>query len=411
MRPRWWMAAALLTLVLPALAFAQGSSSPVAPMSPEEHRARGSDQTPRAPIPPRGYADDIQAEKAAAAAAAATAVPGPVQIDVSAAALGLPTAMAPNAPALLTSFAGQTFLDSSSAPPDPVIAAGPNSLVALTNGRARIYSKAGAVIATAPLTTFFAPAPGESAFDPKVVFDPQSQRFFAAAVGTGDIFAFCSPGSCLAHYFLAVSTTDSPTTLDTTSWTFYTFDATLDGSTQTSNWADYPQLGLDNNVVVLTSNQFSFGSPSFQTAKIRVLNKAALLASNTSTTFVDFFGSTLSDPGTFFLSFTIQPALHLDVPTDGSFFLVSSSRTFGSCDMIIWNITNTTTTPAITRQIAAQGGSCTSAPDAPQVGNSHLIDTGDTRLLNAVYRNGSLWGAHAIAGGPSGESVVDTARK
>src|SRR2546422_4997164 len=150
MRLRWWLAAALLTLMLPALAFAQSSGTPVAPMSPEEHLARGSDPSPRAPIPPRGYADDIQALKAAATAAA---VPGPVQIDMSAAALGLPTAMAPNAPALLTSFAGQSFLDgvslgSGAAPPDPVIAAGPGNLVAITNGIVRIYSKTGTVVDT-----------------------------------------------------------------------------------------------------------------------------------------------------------------------------------------------------------------------------------------------------------------------
>ncbi|HEY2995476.1 MAG TPA: hypothetical protein VGM22_21900, partial [Methylomirabilota bacterium] len=215
MRLRWWLAAALLTLVLPALAFAQSSGTPVAPMSPEEHLARGSDPSPRAPIPPRGYADDIQALKAAATAAA---VPGPVQIDMSAAALGLPTAMAPNAPALLTSFAGQSFLDgvslgSGAAPPDPVIAAGPGNLVAITNGIVRIYSKTGAVVDTKTMVQFFGPFPGESAFDPKVVFDPQSQRFFAAAVGTGDIFTPCSPGSCVADYFLAVSKSATPATL------------------------------------------------------------------------------------------------------------------------------------------------------------------------------------------------------
>ena len=39
-----------------------------------------------------------------------------------------------------------------------------------------------------------------------------------------------------------------------------------------------------------------------------------------------------------------------------------------------------------------------SLPGAPQLGNDNTIDTSDTRLLNAVYRNGSLWTVHTVSG-------------
>ena len=35
-------------------------------------------------------------------------------------------------------------------------------------------------------------------------------------------------------------------------------------------------------------------------------------------------------------------------------------------------------------------------PGAPQSGNDNTIDTSDTRLLNVVYRNGSLWTIHTV---------------
>src|SRR5689334_19084863 len=247
------MLVGLLTLLLPALALAQA----VAPMTPEEHAVRAGAAPAPAPVPPRGHADDIDALKAASAGP--RVLPGPVQPDLSAAAVALPLPVGPSAPTLTTSFAAQTFLDAFSTPPDPVLAAGPHNLVVITNGRTRIYSKAGGVLADATMNQFFGPMSPESAFDPKVIFDPHSQRFFASAVSAANFDSFCSPGSCLAHHFLAVSKTDTPTTLDSASWNFYTFDATADNGTPTSNWGDFPQLGIDPNVVVITTNQFMFG--------------------------------------------------------------------------------------------------------------------------------------------------------
>ena len=42
--------------------------------------------------------------------------------------------------------------------------------------------------------------------------------------------------------------------------------------------------------------------------------------------------------------------------------------------------------------------STTSLPGAPQSGNDNTIDTSDTRLLNVVYRNGSVWAVHTVSG-------------
>jgi hypothetical protein len=46
-----------------------------------------------------------------------------------------------------------------------------------------------------------------------------------------------------------------------------------------------------------------------------------------------------------------------------------------------------------------------STPGAPQLGNDNTIDTSDTRVLNVVYRNGSVWATHHVVG-PSGKVEV-----
>ncbi len=56
-------------------------------------------------------------------------------------------------------------------------------------------------------------------------------------------------------------------TNDTTQgWTLFSIDATLNGDTATSNWCDYPTLGVDAQAIYLTCNMFSFPSTtgSFQ---------------------------------------------------------------------------------------------------------------------------------------------------
>ena len=43
-----------------------------------------------------------------------------------------------------------------------------------------------------------------------------------------------------------------------------------DGTTATSNWADFPGLGYEDNAIYISSNQYTFGTIVFQYAKSRV---------------------------------------------------------------------------------------------------------------------------------------------
>lgn len=180
--------------------------------------------------------------------------------------------------------------------PDLTIAAGPTHLLLGTNGLVKILDKKGAIIGSATPRTMFGSVlfSGEHIEELRAVFDPGSNRFFLGAWG----FIYnpdCTPGTCVAHLFLAVSKTSTPTTLGQSDWWFYAFDATLNGTTPTANWADWTSLGIDETTVVLTANMISFGAggphqSSFQYVKIRVLDKSKLIKGE-PVTWTDFFGS------------------------------------------------------------------------------------------------------------------------
>jgi hypothetical protein len=395
---------ALFVLLFPSFAWGQylalPGPDPIAPASHFPTYSAPSNET-LDPPPPRGYAEDIRKAKQEAASIIGVA-PGTVQYDRGALSetpwiqpagqfsIQQDSEPQPSAPPLITNFNGIDY--TGSIPPDPVIAAGPASLVLVTNGSVTIRDKTGTLVVSTSLGAFFGAVrvTGENTFDPRVVFDTESNRFFLAAVGR-IANTTCTAGLCVSHFFLAISKTSSPATTGSSDWFFYAFDATLDGSTPTTNWADFPSLGVDSSVVVLTANMFSFSTDTFQRAKIRILDKSVLMAGG-AVTWTDFFGMT--DPSTGFLSFSLQPALTFGSP--GTFFLVSASRTLGSCDLVVWGIQNPLSSPALSSKLATAAGTCLVPPDAQQLGGGTPLDTGDRRLSSVVYSNNSLWTAQSI---------------
>src|SRR4029077_8638533 len=76
----------------------------------------------------------------------------------------------------------------------------------------------------------------------------------------------------------------------------------------------------------------------------------------------------------------------------------------------LWKVTNPGSSPTLAGSNVPVT-STTFPPNANQLGGSPgvsgcaspcLIDTGDGRIGSAVYRNGNVWFAHAVAGGTGG---------
>lgn len=293
----------------------------------------------------------------------------------------------PAAPGRVTHFAG--IGATGWIPPDPILAAGPNHLVAAVNSSWAIFTKAGSKQFQATLTSWFSsvlPA-GVNPFDPKVIYDQHSSRWILLAVAT-------KSSTQQAWYLLSTSDDSDPNG----TWCRWALDATLDGATPSTNWADYPGLGLDNTAIYLTSNQFSFPG-AFQYVKLRTLGKAQLYNNTCGpVNWWDFTNLTNTD-GT--KAFTVQPAHTFGTP--GVEYLINSRSGSGN-SVTLWSLTNPLGAPPTLTKVNVPVSSYSLPPDAQQPGGATRIDTGDARLMNVVYRNGSVYTAHAIAWNMATES-------
>src|SRR5688572_18949428 len=114
--------------------------------------------------------------------------------------------------------------------PDPELAVGENVVIVSTNERIAIYTKDGVQLSEAFLDIFFTPLKqrGEDTiFDPLILYDPWSQRFFLfARAKVPD--PTCQLGECKAQLYIAVSKTSHPTNMSPADWYRYALDATVD---------------------------------------------------------------------------------------------------------------------------------------------------------------------------------------
>ena len=280
------------------------------------------------------------------------------------------------APVASTNFAGISA--TGWLPPDCTMAVGPAHVLASVNSSVAVYTKAGVALLQRTLTQWFANvAQGMTIFDPKALFDQHAGRWVLLAVAITN-----SPKASL--HLLSISTTSDPMG----PWRNYRFDAMRNGNTLTNNWADFPALGVDNQALYVTSNMFAFGG-GFQYAKIRVIPKAGPYAGG-GAPFFDFTGMKNADNT---VAFTIQPSHTFGAPQVE--YLANTG--FPSANYLtVWRIVNPTTAPVLTRtQVPVSPYSL--APNAVQPGGATLLNTGDVRVLHAVFRGDSLWTSFTTA--------------
>jgi hypothetical protein len=279
-------------------------------------------------------------------------------------------------------------------PPNAMGAAGPFHLVAMPVSDFGVFDKAGALLESVPLDEFWAGlvtppgVPADFPFDTRVLFDQHSGRFVAVAMD-----CTVNPHSWL---MIAVSATDNALGV----WNKWAIDADIDGeATQTLNWADFPGVGIDANNLYVAANMFQgTAAPSFQYSKVWVIPKAQLLAGQNPVTWHEF----PNPPGS--LS-TLQPA-HV-FGTAPAAYVVFEDWQFLSPPpppnrLWIATIDNVTGTPVWNPPVPVPVAPYNQEfilPEAPQAVEPRGIDTADTRLWNAVYRNGFLWTTHHVDAG------------
>ncbi len=307
-----------------------------------------------------------------------------------------------------TSFTGATINDSGFIPPDTQGAAGPTQLVETLNGVYSVYSKTGAVVARTSLDTFFNTALSAGgggtvtgfSFDPRIAYDGQSQRFFVA----GDDNA-----QGVNSFIVAVSNSSDATA----GWKAWKVAADPTGK----RWMDYPTLGLNHDGVYLGGNLFPITGSGVNTSltDILVIPKSDL-TSGVGVTNATLFANL--DPNT--TGFTPHPVFDLNSSEGQPETILSDFNTPAGIAKISL-ITGTVTAPVLNTNpsegdlgggfftVPARGG-----PDpAPQLGDSHTLETGDTRFSSHVIEQGTnIWAVQGVdIRRPSGHRVVPDRRR
>jgi hypothetical protein len=133
---------------------------------------------------------------------------------------------------------------------------------------------------------------------------------------------------------------------------------------------------------------FGFTSGSFSYSKIRVIPKTGPYSGGPATYF-DFAGPGITNPNGS-KAFTIQPCHTFSAP--GVEYLVNSLFPSGN-SLTLWRITYSATgVPSLAKSSVATAA-YSLPPNATQKGSSTPLNTGDVRVLHAVFRGGSVWAA------------------
>ncbi len=342
------------------------------------------------------------------ALAAAPAVTAP-----SATASGLSTATSQ----LLANFNGTSSRDSAVTnfnqefePPDQGLCAGNNFVVDMVNSAYTIYKSTGAVV-SGPFNVNgpFDEGLTEFTSDPRCYYDPTTNTWFATIlfISGGD---FGVSGNT-SHLDIAVNSPNGPavngnTGDPTNPWIVYQIDTTDPGGNGCPCFGDQPRIGIDSQNVYVTDDEFSISGPQFDGGEIYAFSKKDLVALKPNVHFVRFPHLTVG--GTTPLA--PQPALTTGNPS-AEYFLGSLDPN-GTFDqrLALWAMTNTSavsnggkpTLSSVVLNSEAYGV----PPGAEQKGASSLIDSGDDRMQQTQFINGSIWGELTTAltiPGDSGE--------
>lgn len=299
-------------------------------------------------------------------------------------------------------------------PPDPVLAAGPNHLLAAVNIAFGVYNKAGARQGNAISAYAFwagttcgtiATGTGGSLFDPFTGYDPAADRFMVGYVARSLVSAGASANQ--SYLCVAVSQTGDPTG----AWYRYSFDVSADVA-GTGYWMDFPQAAVWRDGLYVAGNYFNFAGGGSQFARVYGFDKADLYAG--ATTDVVLVDAPQDRWG--FNVFTVQPV------RPGAAFSATSPATFAAfqnlnCGTPCPELNAFTLTPnfsggsAAWARIASLNVTGVSAPvSVPQAGSAETIQANDVRLLAAQWAaDGSVFAAQTIGCNP-GAGTVDCIR-
>jgi hypothetical protein len=362
---------------------------------------------------------------------------------------------------LIRSFNGLRSVDSrladngnqfTNTPPDQAVCVGKGYVVEGVNSAVRVDTTRGRrggvmslnkflglpsaiVRGSGTTSTVYGPEPT----DPTCVYDSSTGTFYFVALVL-DVDK--ASGDLTGRNYLYIAVTQNPTG----AWKIYRLSATNDGSEGSVVHphcpciGDYPHIGFDAYGFYVTTNEYSFFGPEYNSAQVYAFDKRQL-ARRASTVYVTEFDTTGVENGR--NGFTLWPA-HSPTARDfnrgyrGTEYFLSTNAaeeatgtTVGTSNsIVIWTLRGTSTLgrshPSVSlawsdiavRQyeqppMATQkdgpaplrdclnDAACVKlllGPTATPTGETLMkLDASDTRMQQVMYSGGLLWGAHETA--------------
>ncbi len=255
-------------------------------------------------------------------------------------------------------------------PPDVQVAAGPVNLMEMDNLQGEVWNKTG-VPQSSPfdLSSFFKVSSSDYISDPKVFFDNISGRWFASLTDL-----------TTSSVKVAVSLTND------SGGSFCIYN--VQGSN--SLILDQPIIGISDDKFVVSVNNFNKITGFFKNAQYWILNKGQMQTCSN----VNYVSKTSNS------LFSIHPVQSLTSTTTQ--YMVNTQRPSTI------NLFSITGVPPNTVKVSTNSLSVSSIqnpPGAIQEGTNFMLDTGDTRIQDAVWANNVLWLAHNNQCTPSSDGT------
>lgn len=258
-------------------------------------------------------------------------------------------------------------------PPDVQVAAGPINIMEMVNLEGEAWTKDGTPQGQPfDLAAFFGTG-SDFISDPKMFYDNSSGRWFASITdvssGTVDI---------------AVSSTSDATG----DYCIYSLKGT------NSAILDQPILGSSDDKIVVSANDFDSSTLQFVHAQYWVMSKQDMLSCSP----LDFVTKTTAS------YFSIHPVQSLTDTTTQ--YMVSTSQTKVGSFVNVFAINGVPPNQVTVSVSQLPVSAISNPPSATQRGTFFRLDSGDYRVQDAVWSNGTLWLAHDNKCRPAGDRVA-----
>lgn len=260
-------------------------------------------------------------------------------------------------------------VDTGWTPPDCSMAVGPNHVLAMTNGRISIFTKAGAILFTDEIEGaggFWGSVGATSfVFDPECVYDPIHDRYWAMA---------SEAASAAGKSYALIAVSDDGDPIGT--WYRYRLETTALAGTV----FDSPNISIGDQAVYVT------GDGNAGNYQVFIWDVASFLA-----------GQAPAIAKSLNISTAVQSAGMPPIadPTAPGLYLLEHKEAGSNTKVKIYCLRQALTTPIVS-SVEVTVPTYGPPEDPPQKGTTVRPDTFDARFWSVDYRNGSLWGTHHV---------------